>query len=193
MSARAVAPYRTLDGLAVQTLQPPLPAPGEVRAGKLRRLAALQRAARTRSHGPLPMQPRRWQRQVAEPAPTQMNGAQHCCEPYWPCCLDCYTCTGPSQLGGFAQAPRSPPQLPGLTRCSSITGPSHLAAAMSAKTAATVGWLTVCTSGPAGFVMLEAAGEDMPEEVLVLALHGRGITALESGDLQFFNQLRCYS
>ena len=41
--------------------------------------------------------------------------------------------------------------------------------------------------------MLEAAGEDMPEEVLVLALHGRGITALESGDLQFFNQLRCHS
>ena len=41
--------------------------------------------------------------------------------------------------------------------------------------------------------MLEAAGEDMPEEVLVLALHGRGITALESGDLQFFDQLRCFS
>ena len=105
MSARAVAPYRTLDGLAVQTLQPPLPAPGEVRAGKLRRLGALQLAARTRSHGPLPMQPRRWQRKVAEPAPTQMNGAQHCCEPHWPCCLDCHTCTGPSQLGGGAPAP----------------------------------------------------------------------------------------
>ena len=75
--ASTVAPYRTLDGLAVQTLQPPLPAPGEVRAGKLRRLGALQRAARTRSHGPLPMQPRTWQRQVAEPAPTHMNGAQH--------------------------------------------------------------------------------------------------------------------
>ena len=47
-------------------------------------------------------------------------------------------------------------------------------------------------SAPAGFVMLEAAGEDMPEEVLVLALHGRGITALEGGDLQYFDQLRCY-
>ncbi len=54
-------------------------------------------------------------------------------------------------------------------------------------------WLTVRISAPAGFVMLEAAGEDMPEEVLVLALHGRGITALESGDLQFFDQLRCFS
>ena len=87
--ASTVAPHRTLDGLAVQTLQPPLLAPGEVREGKLRRLGALQRAARTRSHGPLPMQPRKWQRQVQEPAPTQLNGAQHCCEPHRPCSRDC--------------------------------------------------------------------------------------------------------
>ena len=117
--ASTAAPCRTLDGLAVQTLQPPLPAPGEVRVGKLRRLGALQRAARTRSHGPLPMQPRKWQRQVAEPAPTQMNGAQHCCEPHWPCCLDCQTCTGPSQLGGGAQAPVPTPELPSSTGFSS--------------------------------------------------------------------------
>ena len=54
-------------------------------------------------------------------------------------------------------------------------------------------WLSVCASAHAGFVMLEAAGEDMPEEVLVLALHGQGITALEGGDLRFFDQLRCCS